>query len=629
MTKRGSQASSGSNAERFARIYNDLETYPTLESVAKALNRSVKTVRNYAAILRARREEGRDVPELIPPRSTVDERNTPESLAHLPPREHAERRASGLQSEVRALLTRSDYPVVNPEALVIKHHVTERYDRVTGRRTETEGTPRTWLSDTLRVAVRPAQRNRVMIFSGAQNDAPIHERFWANLNAYADVRDAEIVIGPWTYETSWWNENNPASRTYHEALEAHLCFGQMQIGEDFMFCGEMNTLPTASKPISDLTAYAKGRWAVFPHSKIQLISVPSTNPLEQAHQALTTGAVTLPMVSPRKAGVKSLSEHRIGALIVEWDEEGDFFCRQLIADERGDFQDLDTRVENGVVSFGHRIDLLTPGDIHSAKLGDRNCGAVFGFDMAGNEVSGSMLEMLRPRHITLHDLHDHESRNHHNAKDVSHNFEMAHRGRESILGELHRSAAFLERLVHPDLKVIVVESNHDLALERYIREGRYRMDGVNFRFGLDLDAAYHDWRAEVAEALERGDEPPEFSLLEHALREVSGETIAAVEWVCDSRSRVINGVEVGNHGFRGANGAKGTVTGFAKLGQPMTIADKHSPAIMNQLYVAGVMELSHGYNKGLSSWAVSHVVQYDNGNRAMITMQKGKWRAET
>ena len=43
--------------------------------------------------------------------------------------------------------------------------------------------------------------------------------------------------------------------------------------------------------------------------------------------------------------------------------------------------------------------------------------------------------------------------------------------------------------------------------------------------------------------------------------------------------------------------------------------------------VAGTMELQHGYNKGPSSWCVSNIVKYQNGKRALITMQNAKWRA--
>src|SRR5690606_3123830 len=155
----------------------------------------------------------------------------------------------------------------------------------------------------------------------------------------------DIVVGPWTYETQWWSENNTTARSYADEIADYLCFGQMTIGDKFVFCGEMNTLPTASRPISDLLTYSRGRWAGLPHAKVQLKSVPSTDPSRQAHQVMTSGAVTRPKIIGRKAGVKSIFHHVIGATLVEFDQDGDLFCRQLIADENdGSFYDLDRYV---------------------------------------------------------------------------------------------------------------------------------------------------------------------------------------------------------------------------------------------------------------------------------------------
>jgi hypothetical protein len=77
-----------------------------------------------------------------------------------------------------------------------------------------------------------------------------------------------------------------------------------------------------------------------------------------------------------------------------------------------------------------------------------------------------------------------------------------------------------------------------------------------------------------------------------------------VKWVHDGQSLLVDGIEHSHHCFRGANGAKGTVTGFARIGRKISIGDKHSPEIMDAVYVAGTMELQHGYNKGPSSYAV-------------------------
>jgi hypothetical protein len=402
----------------------------------------------------------------------------------------------------------------------------------------------------------------------------------------------------------------------------------MEIGKEFVFCGEMNTLPTAARPINDLTTYTRGRWGVFPHARIQLLSVPAINPAEQAFQIMTTGSVTIPQVIPRKAGIKSISHHTIGATIVEFDAEGDFFCRQIIAEADGSFQDLDTVVRNGRVSRGNPIEALTTGDLHLAKLGSKNALATFGFDYrTGQTRTNSLLESLKPEWVFLHDIHDHESRNHHHKDDVSHAFEMAYRGRESVREEVDRSVSFLQQIRGRVKNVKVVESNHDLALERYIREGRYRGDGINHVFGLELDKAYHEWRQRVADDLDAELSPEKFSLLEWAVRNQSATDLDHVSWVYDNDSFILNGVQLGFHGFRGANGAKGTITGYARMGNKITIGDKHSPQILDLVYCAGVMELEHGYNKGPSGWAVCHVVQYPNGHRTLVTMKKGKWRA--
>jgi hypothetical protein len=225
------------------------------------------------------------------------------------PEAHAQARARSLMEEVTNLVTRSRYPLVNPDAILIESVMSRRYSRSAGGYSLSEGTPKTWLTDTLRVAPVPKAAGRKFLFTGAQNDAPVHVPFWQNLQAYAKHIGAEIVVGPWTYETQWWSENNPTSRSYDPLLAEHLCFGQMAIGNDFVFCGEMNTLPTASRPISDLATYSRGRWAVFPHAKIQLKTVPSTDPTEQPHQVMTSGAVTVPKVIARKAGVKSIFHH--------------------------------------------------------------------------------------------------------------------------------------------------------------------------------------------------------------------------------------------------------------------------------------------------------------------------------
>ncbi len=541
---------------------------------------------------------------------------------------HASARARDLQRAVRELITGTRYPVINPECILVDRHMVRSYSRKLGDYVLRESAPRTWLSGTPRVAGVAAPAGRKFIFTGAQNDAPLHAAFWTNLQALARHDECEIVVGPLTYETTWWSEHNPTARSYAVGLREYLCFGQMELGDHFVFCGEMNTLPTASNPVSDLVTYPRNRWAVFPHAKRQLKSVPSTDPAVQAHQVMTTGLVTVPKVIPRKAGVKSLFHAVLGAVLVEFDHEGNPFCRQITATEDGTFYDLDRRVSDGVVTTGHRVRALVCGDAHLRKLDQGNALATFGTLPGVNATyAGSMLEVLQPEHVMLHDVFDNESRNHHHVGDNGYSLEMWERGRDSVRSEVYDVAAFLEHLDDPSRRTVVVESNHDLALERFVREARYRNDGPNIRYGLELDRQYLAFRSRAGEALDRGERPEKFSLLETAVRGMEPE-IPNTVWAYDGHSFLVDGIECGHHGFRGANGAKGTISGYARMGRKMTVGDKHSPEINEGVYCAGAMNLSHGYNRGPSSWAVSHVVQYADGARAIITLQQGRWRAE-
>jgi hypothetical protein len=619
MNEVGPETTSASD-KRFLEVYNDRETYPFLADVAYELELSYQTVRNKAAVLRGRKRRGEDIPALI---SRVGVRNPSEQKPAVDPVIHANKRADHLREDLHKLLTGSRYPVVNPDVVMVEGSLSSRYNRTSGDRDKTEGVPRTWLTGLLKVEGVEDPRGRKFLLTGAQNDSPVDPDFWLNLQAYANFLDADIVIGPGTYETQWWSENNPAVRSYAAEIQEFLCFGQMQIGDNFVFAGEMNMLPTANRPIGDLTTYSRGKWTIFPHAKIQLKSVPTLDPTKQAHQVMTTGMVTRPKIIPRKAGIKALSYHKLGAVIVEFNQAGDPFCRHLLADTDGSFYDLEFFVKDGVVDIDEEsVDLVVGGDFHNDKEDKKNYDATF-------RASTSLVRTLNPKRFLVHDIFDNYRRNHHNVHDNAMSYEVAVRNRESVADEVLGVAKLLEEMSE-FTHITVIESNHDIALERYVREGRYRNDGINVRFGLQLEDAYLTWREEVAHELDAGRKPRSFSLLEYAVRWIADKNdinVDGVMWIHDGQSHVINGVECGHHGFRGANGARGTVAGYAALGRPMNIGDKHSSEILDEIYVSGVKNLQQGYNKGPSGWTVTDTVQYKNGKRTLVTYQNGAWRA--
>jgi hypothetical protein len=95
--------------------------------------------------------------------------------------------------------------------------------------------------------------------------------------------------------------------------------------------------------------------------------------------------------------------------------------------------------------------------------------------------------------------------------------------------------------------------------------------------------------------------------------------------ICDDAH---GGIECGMHGHLGANGARGNIKSFAKMGRRANIAHSHSAGIVEGIWQVGTSSLMDlEYNKGMSSWSHSHILTYANGKRCMITMSNGKYKA--
>lgn len=445
------------------------------------------------------------------------------------------------------------------------------------------------------------------ILTAAQDNTPLNKPFWDNLVAYANALQAEIIVAGYTYANKSADPNEFAPQ-----LQPYLSNAQVNIGDRLLFCGEVNTSPTAVRPLSGMETYTRAKWGVFPHPRVELRSI-ATMFSEPSKQIMTTGAVTVPNYLPRKAGVKAEFHHIFGAVLVELDADGDVFCRHLIADKAGSFYDLGTFVSGGVVTEGHTVDSITWGDIHAEEVDPLVA------DLSWGNHHDSILNVLRPHVLFVHDLQDFTYRNHHNIYDPHWRFKMWSNGKESVAKGVAVVSGVLNSMRGRGADVVIVESNHDLMMARWLREGDYQNDPINAKFYLEASLALYN---EVAAGNER------FSVFEWAVRRHIGEC-GDVIFLRESDSYKRNGIEHGLHGHKGANGAKGHVNSFARMGSRANTAHTHSPAIHEGIVVAGTSsKLDMEYNRGgLSSWAHSHIVNYHNGKRALITIQNGKWRA--
>lgn len=475
------------------------------------------------------------------------------------------------------------------------------------------------------------------LFSCVQNDTLIHEQLWKNIQALMDhyradpradqvqLHVARIVYNKNGLAASGWDKaraferieryENVRELTWAPETEKFWSDHRLKIAPGLIYCGESNTIPTADRPLSGFESYTGRASGIFPHTKVQLQSIPSMAS-EGTKINYTTGALTLRNHIQRKAGLKADFHHCYGALLAEVDDEGNWWCRQIISDSAGTIHDLDIKVEDGVVTTGNTVEAIVVGDIHTAIL-DEECGEI----MWG---AGGMIDTLRPKHQIFHDLFNMTARNHHEIKDPVRRFQVHTQGQESVESECLQTRSFLEDYAERDwLETVIVNSNHDRAIGRWLKEQDGRIDPINMIFWNNL------WRAVLEDCQGKFDVEPNYFAL--AMKMVGYQGNAnflerdASYVICEDDG---GGIELGMHGDEGPNGSRGSANAFARMGRKMVVAHTHQAGITDGVYTVGTMsKLRPVYCHGPGSWSHTNCVIYPNGKRTLVTLWAGRYRA--
>lgn len=461
------------------------------------------------------------------------------------------------------------------------------------------------------------------IITSAQNNTHVNDKVWKNLLMLADHYEAEIIVGTFSYNQNAFGQMSVKRGTakhddklwYDPKFADYMCDSRRELGNGLVYCGEMNILPTAVDPLSGLESYSQRRSAIFPHAKMAMRSVAIMKN-EGVKLNYTTGTITLMNYIQKKAGLKGEFHHVYGALLVEVNSFGNWWVRQLEAQKNGRIQDLKVVVHNGKVTTDNRVEAITWGDIHAACI-----------DEIVPQLAGQMLDELKPKYQFMHDIVEGVSINHHASMNPHDKFKAFLRGYDSVELEMLKTANVLWAYHRDGTKMVVVDSNHDNWLGRWLREHDYRRDPRNAMMFLE-------GQLETYKALANKDKT--FNITEWALKYSVktkanfAKAIAKVKFLLtdDSFKTCGNGIENGMHGHLGPNGARGTPGNLKDIGRRANTGHTHSAGIFDGLYVAGCSNnLDMGYNKGPSSWSHSHIITYPSGKRCIVTMYASQWRA--
>jgi len=447
------------------------------------------------------------------------------------------------------------------------------------------------------------------ILTSAQNATPVIKTFWASLLRCRDYYKAHLSVIPYRYKnpTSRWTGSQNNAEYWVQEVREYLCNTRRNINKNLVVLGDVKIVPTARDPLSGFEGFTGAESSVIGHPNLAFTTVPTPGHL-MAKLMTTTGSCTQLNYGDNRAGRNGEFQHVTGAVLVE--VEGDkFWLRHLNANKRGEFIDKDKIFTPSGVYPAPRPEALVNGDAHVRKMNwDVDKGVKI------------IMETLRPKRQIWHDLFDGATCNPHEDKDYFVLLAKMKAGKLNVADELNETVQYVVDRTPEGCQSIIVDSNHDAFLKRWIEDKNWKQAGLNG--GTYLELAKYMW--DSTHMSKTGDEivPSPFKYW------VDKFGHPRIRCLREDESYAVKGIELGMHGHRGPNGARGSLKNLVKIGVKFVIGHIHGPGIRFGGYAVGLMaKLRQGYNKGPSNWLHTMCLVHGGlcaGKRQLITIIDGR-----
>ena len=451
------------------------------------------------------------------------------------------------------------------------------------------------------------------IVTSAVNNCKADPGFLSALELWREERQGVIVANPIRYHnptTRKEDETDRADQWWDSNLHPYLLEEEIRPHRLLSFM-VMKAQATAANPLpARLDGRTKARSAIFGHPQLSMRTVAT--PQNDLPKILySSGAVTIPSYSDTTAGDMGHFHHSLAAVIVEVRGKK-FHLREIIWDGEK-FIDLDHAYYADRIEMAPQPAALVMGDIHVGETSEEVMEATFGPD--------GIVNVLDPRRLVLHDLANGTSVSPHEVNSRLTRAAQARRGLTSLQLELDEVAGWLQDLPEFEKGVHVIPSNHDEFLDRWLERGEQKVESENL-------VIYHELSAAMLRAEEGASRAGDFPIaLELALKNHTTFDDPDVDFHKLDAAFQVEGVELGMHGNRGSNGARGSRAGFARLGVKSVVGHSHSPGIWQGTVQVGTSSnYKLSYNTGPSSWLQSHALVHANGRRQLIHIIDGEWR---
>lgn len=424
----------------------------------------------------------------------------------------------------------------------------------------------------------------------------VNLKFVKSLRNYAKRNKALLLVLP-CEDVASRGKKAKSIELSPELSDFRVVFKDTYLNSNLCLCA----IKVSAKQINPLTgldrmAVMRDASLIVASPKVFLKYVPNMH-YEVPPAIMTTGAVTennydTDKYMSKRTSMLAENDHAYGAVIVEIENDRIFHFRHVRASHYGSVTDLG-------------IDYLPDGDIKKMEdsfmvIGDSHTG-YHDVDLYNSEMQ--LAKDVGVTNVALHDVFNAASISHH---DIGKGITKAIKAREQRLSleeECKLVKDYIKSMEDLGLNVVIVDSNHDKHLLKYLENGRYIDDPVNYEFSLKL-----------ALAAVEGNDP-----LKYAIEKLLKYKSERVYWLPVDASCKAYGVEIGIHGHRGANGSKGSLSIFEKgIGNCVT-AHTHTAAILREACSVGTSSLMDmKYNQGLSNWTRTCCLIYSNGTKQLV-----------
>lgn len=442
------------------------------------------------------------------------------------------------------------------------------------------------------------------LITWAQNNTPVHERFFNNLLSYTKFLDGElhVIAGRYRNPTSIFSDKD--EEVWDDKVLPYLGAARNDINNNLSLFSDVKIQPTAVNPMSGLEGLCYKTSNVFGHPKVQMLSIPVL-PGNPPRFMMTTGACTRRNYTDSKSGKKGEFHHMYGAVIVEVKDDKTVFFRQITAKDNGDFNDLYYNISGGVVSRNSEIEAIVYGDLHSGEHDE----------ILLKETKKKILKKITPKHIILHDVFSGTSINPHETNDPFLQYGKQVNGYDDLAEEINVMVDVLKQF--KDYKnVVIVRSNHDDFLDRWLKNEDWKKQKTlkNSRLYMQL-----------SDMLLKQYESDPYNV-KGVIPEIINKEYPHYKTLSLNDSYIVKGIELGMHGHIGVNGARPSPEGFRRLNKKLTTAHIHSVYRKDGVVVSGTStKLRLGYNKGPSSWTQGHTIIDTYGKRQSIIFFDGEF----